>query len=638
MHDRGGAVIGVQGLFWDVTPQKLQQAVTRVLADSATLREATVEIVRAICESMGWDFGSLWIADREAQVFRCVESWPTSDDGLKKLAFDLESVEQPEETFDTQTVVPPEERLAGLLSRYLMSQGPEPLELLLQKWVAVHRQPVFRPGEGIVGRVWADGELIWIPDVLDWVPEVISAARFPFPGLRGAVGFPILRRGEILGVLEFYSRDMLRLRDPDPGGDLLPVMTALGSQIGQYIERKQAEEDRDRNLELIQAIIDNSPDAIYVKDPKGRYLFANRWYEAALHCDRRTVKGKTDYDLFPAPVAAIFQENDRRVLQDREPLEFVELVPQDDGDHVYSSKKYPLLDATGLPYAVCGISTDITEQRLAEAAKLHDLSHLIEELPAVFRRTALLGEELSPEQSGRLNDALEKVNVLIVQARAVTRTTLAYTLRHPSGIPSPPPVTACSAEVRRWLREVPRIQSDAAIRVQLRDQLAPEEPFLADLNGVLYALRNLWTNAWNAFGALSRATYRVILNVGIEPAEGEKLDEGDGAYVVLRVADNGAGIRAEVRDRIFRGRVASAGGHGLGSQIIRWVMDSHRGLIRYATAEKVGTLVELWFPRLSPPRAGLNFADQWERYRALRDEAGAARQIGEDALLSVLGG
>src|SRR5262249_7523516 len=152
-----------------------------------------------------------------------------------------------------------------------------------------------------------------------------------------AVGFPILLRGEILGVLEFLSRDILRLRDPEPGGDLLPVMAALGSQIGQYIERKQAEEDRDRNLELIQDIIDNSPDAIYVKDPKGRYLFANRWYEEVLHCDRWAVKGKTDYDLFPARVAAAFQENDRRVLQEGEPSEYEETVPQDDGDHVYSS-------------------------------------------------------------------------------------------------------------------------------------------------------------------------------------------------------------------------------------------------------------------------------------------------------------
>ena len=71
---------------------------------------------------------------------------------------------------------------------------------------------------------------------------------------------------------------------------------------------------------------------------------------------------------------------------------------------------------------------------------------------------------------------------------------------------------------------------------------------------------------------------------------------------MLRVGDNGNGIPPEMTERIFQRRLDGGNGHGLGSQIIRWVMDHHRGLIRFATAEGVGTLIELWFPRLVPPR------------------------------------
>jgi hypothetical protein len=107
---------------------------------------------------------------------------------------------------------------------------------------------------------------------------------------------------------------------------------------------------------------------------------------------------------------------------------------------------------------------------------------------------------------------------------------------------------------------------------------------------------------------------------------------------VLRVGDNGNGIPPEMTDRIFQRRLDGGNGHGLGSQIIRWVMDNHRGLIRFATDEGVGTLIELWFPRLVPPRPGWTIEDQREKYRALRDDAGPVRRINEKALLTFLNG
>ena len=95
---------------------------------------------------------------------------------------------------------------------------------------AATRQLIFSKGMGLPGRVWERGEPIWIPDVLK--PDIAHERHFPRAplavreGLRAAFGFPILLGGEVLGVLEFFSRE---LRDPDQ--ELVQMLSAMGSQI-----------------------------------------------------------------------------------------------------------------------------------------------------------------------------------------------------------------------------------------------------------------------------------------------------------------------------------------------------------------------------------------------------------------------
>jgi PAS domain S-box-containing protein len=133
-------------------------------------------------------------------------------------------------------------------------------------------------------------------------------------------------------------------------------------------ERRDAEKALRESQQLLQAVIDNSTACVYVKDLEGRYLLINRRWEQLFHVTAEMVRGKTDYDVFPAAQAEAFRAFDQRVLGAGSALEAEELAPHDDGLHTYISIKCPLYDAQGRPYALCGISTDTTERKRAEVA------------------------------------------------------------------------------------------------------------------------------------------------------------------------------------------------------------------------------------------------------------------------------
>jgi len=135
-------------------------------------------------------------------------------------------------------------------------------------------------------------------------------------------------------------------------------------------ERERAEEAQRASHRLLQDVIDNSTAIIYVKDAAGRYMLINRRFEELFHVARDVIVGKTDYDLFPKDRADAFRAFDLRVLEAGRALESEELAPQDDGLHTYISIKAPLYAEAGRAYAVCGISTDITDRKRAEQSQL----------------------------------------------------------------------------------------------------------------------------------------------------------------------------------------------------------------------------------------------------------------------------
>ena len=128
----------------------------------------------------------------------------------------------------------------------------------------------------------------------------------------------------------------------------------------EQLERQRAE------LSLLKAVIDNSAAVIYVKNAGGRYLMVNRQFETLFGVDRSSMAGKTDFDLFAHVDAERFRRVDEHVLATARLVEVEEFVPLGDRVHTYISAKSPLLGADGVPFAVCSISTDISERKQAE--------------------------------------------------------------------------------------------------------------------------------------------------------------------------------------------------------------------------------------------------------------------------------
>jgi PAS domain S-box-containing protein len=245
------AVVGITGLVLSaaISERNIAErrratiyAVTQVLADSADLSEAAPYILRTICESLGWDVGALWRVDRPAGVLRCVDVWHVPD-------------------------------------------RPMP------EFEAASRKMTFAPGAGLPGRVWQSAQPLSIPHL----GADSNFARAPVvarAGLHGGFGFPILLGGEVLGVIEFYSKE---LREPPP--ELLRLMAALGGQIGQFLERQRVEAEVRDSEALKTAILTSALDAIVTIDHEGRIVEFNPAAERLLGFERSRVVGKVMADL-----------------------------------------------------------------------------------------------------------------------------------------------------------------------------------------------------------------------------------------------------------------------------------------------------------------------------------------------------
>lgn len=140
----------------------------------------------------------------------------------------------------------------------------------------------------------------------------------------------------------------------------------------------------ERLEDQLQTILDNTSIMVYVKSKSGKYQLVNKEFGRLIDGSTEDMIGKTDFDIFPAQVAARIVENDRRVIDMGKQLRFEEKIPAKDGkEEIYYSQKFPLLNEQNEVYAIGGVSTNVTEQK-ANTEKLEQRKTELERVNAMM--------------------------------------------------------------------------------------------------------------------------------------------------------------------------------------------------------------------------------------------------------------
>ncbi|MRG96254.1 PAS domain-containing protein [Polyangium spumosum] len=147
---------------------------------------------------------------------------------------------------------------------------------------------------------------------------------------------------------------------------LLQHYAALATSGHDATVHRQNLDRLERSRAEVQAILDNAPIVVFVKDLDGVFTFSNRQFDENCNLPRGWILGKRDGDFLPPETVKQNRDNDALALAAGRPLESEEIIPTAEGTRIYMVSKFPLFNTNGEPYAVCGVSLDITARKQAE--------------------------------------------------------------------------------------------------------------------------------------------------------------------------------------------------------------------------------------------------------------------------------
>jgi len=361
----------------------------------------------------------------------------------------------------------------------------------------------------------------------------------------------------------------------------------------------------EKNKRDMQGIMDFTPAAIYIKDLEGRYIFINQKVESLLHLNSAEIIGKTDYDIFPHGLAKTISANDKAVIDAGHALESEETVALQDGERSYISVRFPLVNNDESIYAVCGISTDITdriamEEILRRSQKMDAIGQLSggiahdfnNQLGIIIGYLDILKEHVSEqEQPRKYVDTAAQATLRCID---LTRQLLTFSrkqLKNKSVVNINTSIENLQTMIKR------SITPEVEVEMSLDEDLWSTEIDPGELQD---AILNLSINARDAMpdgGKLIIETCNstidedfITLNPGVKV----------GDYVRLSFSDNGMGMNKSTLEHIFEPfftTKAEGKGTGLGMAMVYGFIKQYEGYIKIYSELNIGTSMHLYLPR-----------------------------------------
>ena len=296
----------------------VQYATTRIMSESATPNEAIPKILQAIGENLAWDLGEFWTVEVQNSTLqlRCVETWVRPS-------------------------------------------------LSLSEFIEKSRQTTLVRQVGLAGYVWDIASGYWSLDIIE-DNHFLRSEPASLAGLHSAFGVPIQSDGEVLGVITFFSREK------QPHDEfLLQVMVSIGSQLGQFIKRKQAEVALAESEERYRDLFENATDLIQSCALNGQFLYVNRAWRETLGYSEAEVKEKNLFDILHPDCQGDCLKSLSRVIAGEKLNRVTAAFISKDGKKISVEGNINCKFVEGEPVATRAIFRDITERLQAEAALRH---------------------------------------------------------------------------------------------------------------------------------------------------------------------------------------------------------------------------------------------------------------------------
>jgi PAS domain S-box-containing protein len=376
--------------------------------------------------------------------------------------------------------------------------------------------------------------------------------------------------------------------------------------VRDITQRKEAERTVAESYSLLNAVVEGTPAAVFVKDLAGRYLMINSIGARSFGLTIEEIVGNDDQQLFPPGIADEIVEHDRRVLASGEPETMEETGTLRGVPRVFLTSRGVYRDAHGRIIGLVGFSRDITElkrleQQFRQAQKMEAVGQLAGGIAHDFNNllTAIIGfgemafNGLAADDPNR--ELLIEIRRAGHRAANLTRQLLAFSRKQVLR----PEVVSLNTLLRDVIKLLERlISEDIEVVLSADDALGLTQ---IDPSQFEQAIINLAVNARDAMPQGGRLTIETG-NVEIDAAHAARhQDVEPGSYVTVAVSDTGHGMDEDTRGRIFEPfftTKAVGEGTGLGLAMVYGFVKQSGGHVEAASEPGHGTTFRILLPRV----------------------------------------